>query len=554
MDQGNLFNLEGTESEEQNKKQRRQKFRDYTQEQSYLFPESLNEYVGPYHIARLISTIIDQININEIIKSYKGGASAYDPRMMLKAWILGYLYRIYTSRPLEKALRENVAFMWISGKQEPDFRTLCNFRLRLNEDINLIFKRIVRLFVGKGIIKGDEFFVDHTKLEANANKHKIIWKKSVEKRQLKIEEELNQLIKKIEKIQAKEEDKDPDGSGNTKKISEMLQDGDLDINSLIDEINEKLKNKEIEKEEAKEQKSDIKRAIILNKRKEDCEEKKETLENRNSYSNTDIDATAMRMKDDSLKPGYNEGIVVENGFVVSYETSQNAADNVSFIDCVDKAIDNTGRIPESITSDGAYGSEENLEYLENKGITSYVKYNTFYQEQTGKYYEDNIRQDVFIYDELHDLYICPENAELKFDKIQNNTTATGYRNRLRVYKTSAESCMSCPLKSKCTKNEYRTLSVNDNYNRLKDQTRTNLLSKKGIQMRHKRGHMVETVFGDRKMNHKFGRFVLTSDIKGEFIINIESGIYYIMHNIKRLYNILIEMIKRGDIKWELSLN
>ena len=83
MEQGELFELKGIKSGKESKKQRRQRFKAYTQEQTYLFPDSLNDYIGPYHIARLVSTIIDQIDVSEIIKKYRGGASAYDPKMML---------------------------------------------------------------------------------------------------------------------------------------------------------------------------------------------------------------------------------------------------------------------------------------------------------------------------------------------------------------------------------------------------------------------------------------------------------------------------------------
>jgi transposase len=90
---------------------RKQRFKPYDQQQTYLLPSRLDDYVGKYHIARLVSALIDHIDISCIIEGYKGGASAYDPRMLLKVWILGYLYKIYTVRPLERALTENVVFI-----------------------------------------------------------------------------------------------------------------------------------------------------------------------------------------------------------------------------------------------------------------------------------------------------------------------------------------------------------------------------------------------------------------------------------------------------------
>jgi transposase len=133
------YNSRECEKETIAKIQKKVVFKKYDQEQSYLFPSSLDEYIGKFHIARIISHVIDKIDISHIVSSYKGGGtSSYHPRMLLKVWNLGYIYHEYISRQLAKMLREYTAFMWISGKQEPDFWTLNNFRKRLGKDIKSI--------------------------------------------------------------------------------------------------------------------------------------------------------------------------------------------------------------------------------------------------------------------------------------------------------------------------------------------------------------------------------------------------------------------------------
>jgi transposase len=527
---------------------RKQTFKPYDQEQTYLFPAQLDDYVGRYHIARLVSMFIDNIDLSELIEEYKGGASAFNPSMLLKSWILGYIYRIYTCRPLQRALRENAAFMWISGNQRPDYHTLNNFRNRLKKDINTIFKEIVKVLLERDIIKGEDIFIDHTKMEANANRHKMVWKKSVKKRKAKIEEELNTLLRKIEKIQAEEGSRDSILETNKEKIKEALN-GDVMI-ELIDKVNAKLKGNKISRDEASEQKKDIRRMKELLRQEIANNEKEAILGERSSYSRTDPDASAMLMKDEVLKPGYNEGIAVENGFVVAYGISQNAGDNVSFKEIVEEVKKNIGGEPGNIGADGAYGSEENLEYLEKEGIEGYVKYNTFHQEQTNKYYQDKIRQESFIYNKTTDSYKCPQGVDLKFVSIKENITATGFLQKLKVYAAQAEQCAGCPLKDKCTKGNNRTLSINENYNRLKQNARENLFSSKGISMRKRRGYNVETVFGDRKGNHKFRRY----NLRGKENVAVESGLYYCMHNIKRLYFLLIKKAKKLMIIPQITMN
>lgn len=169
-------------SEEIHQKKRKVVFKDYSQAQEFLLPKNLDDFIPEGHIARFVSQVIDKMDIQQIIETYKGGGtSSYNPRMMLKCWILGFIYRVYSCRLLAKNTRENLAFIWMSGNQQPDFRTLNNFRLRLKDEIKNIFKQIILYGIKLGIIKGEEIFVDHTKNDANSNKHKIVWKKQVEK-------------------------------------------------------------------------------------------------------------------------------------------------------------------------------------------------------------------------------------------------------------------------------------------------------------------------------------------------------------------------------------
>src|SRR3989338_2950534 len=183
------------------KKKRKIVFKPYSQHQDFLLPKSLSDYVELGHIARLISSVIDQMDTSKIVETYQGGGtSAYNPKMLLKDWILGFVNKIYSSRMLAKELRENLSFIWISGNQRPDFRTLNNFRLRLKEDIKSVFKQIVQYGIQEGIIEGKDVFIDHTKRSANANKHKVVWKKRVENQSRKIDEEFDKLFDYIDKI------------------------------------------------------------------------------------------------------------------------------------------------------------------------------------------------------------------------------------------------------------------------------------------------------------------------------------------------------------------
>ena len=307
---------------------------------------------------------------------------------------------------------------------------------------------------------------------------------------------------------------------------------------MVAQINRKIKAKEIDRQEGNERKADIKRAKTLIERKQEYEHKKEILGDRNSYAKTDTDATVMYMKDGTLQPGYNEGISVDNGFVVGYVISQSSADNVSFKELMEETKETLGKAPESVTADGAFGNEENYQYLEDKGITSYVKYTGYYQEKTKKYQQQQIRPEIFVYDGQTDTYRCPQGKILVFSKERIETTKTGYKQTIRIYKADEQDCARCSVKMWCTKSNSRSLSINRNYTRLKEKAKEHLSTEAGREHSRYRAHMTETVFGDRKHNHRFRRFHL----RGIEDVLIESGLYYCMHNIKRLYTLILENI------------
>ena len=214
-------------------------FKPYCQDQQFLLPKNIDDFVAPGHIARLISAIIDNMDVQHIIDTYKGGGtSSYNPKMLLKSWILGFSNRIYSCRLVAKALRENLPFIWISGNQTPDFRTLNNFRLRLKDEIKNIFKEIVLYALNMGIIEGKDVFIDHTKNEANANRHKIVWSKQIEKQTKNIDVELDELFRYIDEINENE-----DTTFGNNDLPEMERNGfnDEKVQEIIDKINDRVK-------------------------------------------------------------------------------------------------------------------------------------------------------------------------------------------------------------------------------------------------------------------------------------------------------------------------
>ena len=218
---------------------------------------------------------------------------------------------------------------------------------------------------------------------------------------------------------------------------------------------------------------------------------------------------AMMQKDKiSIKPGYNEGIATNNGFVAGYDVSQLGGDGSNFIDLMKITQDNLGTKPGLVHTDGAYGNEENMAYLDEEGIQNYLKFNSYRKEHSKKWHRERVRKEDLIYDQENDRYRCPRGKYLNFQCEKKRKTKSGYAKIVRSYKTNEDECQDCPYKEYCTSSNCRSIEVSSKYEALKSIARENLGSEKGEELRHRRGFEVETVFGDKKENNQRRRFLL----------------------------------------------
>jgi len=175
-------------------------FKTYNPNQAFLLPPSFDDLIPMGHLVRVVSQTIDQLNIDPLLKSYKGGgASIYHPKMMIKVLVYAYLNGIYSSRKIAKALREDINFMWLSGMNRPDFRTITLFRSsRLKPVIDKVFGSMVIFCQEQGYIKLENYFIDGTKIEADANRNSHVWAKNVKRYKGNTEEKIRQLLRHIE--------------------------------------------------------------------------------------------------------------------------------------------------------------------------------------------------------------------------------------------------------------------------------------------------------------------------------------------------------------------
>lgn len=507
-------------------------FKPYNQGQTELFPSRLDEFIPENAPVRVVSQIVDELDIESIIQGYKtGGCTGYHPRMLLKVLFYSYLTNIFSCRKMEQALTESVAFMWLSGKQFPKHSCINDFRSkRLKKHIHGLFTQVVIMLVEMGYVSLDVQYIDGTKIESVANKYSFVWRKSVERYKDRLEKKISNILDQIEQgiaddNQSLDNEDRPFDSGELKKRIAKIN-----ANSKNKDTSSQKLIKKLEKEH-------------LPKLKE-YEQKLECIgQNRNSCSKTDKDATFMRMKEDhmrngQLKPAYNIQISTENQFLTHYGIYQNATDTRTFIDYLCRFNQRYNKQSEVVVADSGYGCEENYEFLENEGIEHYVKFNYFHAEKKKAFKTDPYKVENLHFHKEEDYFVCPMGQHMIFVSEYQKTNSFGYISTVRKY--SAKNCRSCHMRGRCFKGKgNRSIEVNFKLRDYKQKARENLNSEQGLLHRSKRPVEPEAVFGQIKYNKGFNRFKL----KGLEGVHLEFGLVAIAVNIGKMARRKVEKAK-----------
>jgi transposase len=500
-------------------------FKAYHQHQGMLLPPSLDELIGPDHPVRIVNQVLDKIDIDPLLKKYRGGgASSFHPRMLLKVLVYAYINNSYSSRKIEAALQENIHYMWLSGMSTPDHNTINRFRSdRLKEVLRQVFTQVVMLLAEEGLLNIKELYTDGTKIEANANRYTFVWGNAIKTSKERIKNQLTELWQYAGKIAASELP-DTDPTSFNKIDAEKVE-------QTIDQINEALKDKPVNKR-VKQKLSYAKKNWPVNLNKYEQQEK--ILNGRNSYSKTDHDASFMRMKEDhmlngQLKPAYNLQVSSNNQYIVNYSLHQTTADTTTLQQHTALYKTQYGSHPQIITADAGYGSEENYQYLQLNNIENYVKYNYFDKEQNGHADKKHpFKADTLFYNEDKDCYYCPMGQQMKNIGTVQSKTKTGFIQNITRYQ--ATNCNGCPLRVSCYKSKgNRVIEINHTLRKYKQQVKQNLQSEKGVYHRKKRPVDVEPVFANIKNNHQFKRFLL----RGLDKVEIETGLLALAHNLRK---------------------
>ena len=491
----------------QKKPSQRYHFRPYSPNQTILFPQRIDKDIAENDPVRLISSIVEHLDLTALRQLYKDrGRSPYDPKMLLKVVIYAYMSNIFSCRKIEKALKRDVHFIWLAGYEQPDFITINRFRNRVKTEINNVFTQLVLLLSAKGLVTLDVEYMDGTKIESKANKYTFVWRKTVEKNRAKLMEKIRALLAQVDDAIAQDKASGDEAVGFTPET----------LTEIADELRKSLsespaqKDKEARKS-VREKKKNIKRIEQMHDKLSEYDAHLQALGERNSYSKTDPDATFMRMKEDAMnngqtKPGYNLQIATEGQFITDFGLFPNSTDTLTMIPFLNSFSRRYGHFAREICADSGYGSEENYAFMETNGMDAYVKYNLFHKEQKRAFRKDAFRMENLYYNPVGDYFVCPMGQHMERIGVRRGKTGSGYITESTVYR--AQRCEGCPLRWGCYKRKRgnREIEVNHQLMEYKRKARERLTSEKGLGHRSKRPIEPEAVFGQMKYDMGYRRF------------------------------------------------
>lgn len=321
-------------------------FKPYNQDQVFLFPKSLKDFIPKGHLVYLIDDIVEKFDLTPIIQKYStNGCRAYAPVMLTKILFYAYCTGVYSSRNIAQRLEENVFFMYLSAMQYPDFRTISDFRKNHLRELSEFFVEVLRLCQELKLIRFGHISLDGSKVKANASKHKAMSYGRMQKKKDELEREVEELLKKANEVDEQEDKEYGDKRG--------------------DELPEELQFKENRLRKIKEAMGRLE--------KEAKEEGKEKPLDKKQASFTDKDSRIMKTPL-GFQYAYNVQCAVDdaNQVIVAQDVSNSGSDRDKLKPMVRKVKKNTGCKPEKLSADNGYLSEENLKYLKRGKIDGYI--------------------------------------------------------------------------------------------------------------------------------------------------------------------------------------
>ncbi len=493
--------------------------RPYSSKELLLFPPSVGDYLSKDHLAHVVDEAVDTIDLTPYYREISPvGNPAFDPALMIKIWYYGYCTRTYSSRKIDEKLNTDVAFIFLSGMQKPDFRTISDFRKNNLKKLTNSVVDITQICHRLGMTKLGEISIDSKVMKANASASKTYNEEGLIKEREKIQKKIEEYLQKVNQTDI-EEDK--------------IYGSDKRGNELPEDIRDK-----------KERVKKMKRIV---------EQLKQAQEKLNQSGKKKINLTdndAQFQKDKSrIIPGYRAQTSVDSKeqIIIANDVTNIQHDSSQLIPMVDKTLENINKIepdkfsetgqPQSIKipADTGYSSGKNLAELEKEKykdkVEPYIPDTNSQTKERGKGHDvtSPFHRSKFTYNKEENSFTCPDGKELYYmgQYLSHEVLHSVYRCR---------DCKSCQHFGKCTTHKNGRFIQISEHQPLIDKMRQKLSTEEGKKIYAKRKITVEPVFGNMSQNLGFREFLLRGleKVKGEYSLMCSA------HNLLKIARFLRE--------------
>lgn len=220
---------------------------------AYLLPPSVDEWLPADHLARFVVEVIDRLDLADLVKQYAGrGSAAHHPAVLLGLLIYGYANGVHSSRKIERATYDSVAFRYVAANTHPDHDTLATFRRRFLKEVEALFVQVLVLAKEMKLLKLGHIALDGTKIGANASKHKALSWAHANKIEAQLRQEVQTLLALAEKSDRAAK---PDGMDVPAEIARRE-----DRLSAIAQAKTKIEQRAAERHKAEQQEFEVKQA------------------------------------------------------------------------------------------------------------------------------------------------------------------------------------------------------------------------------------------------------------------------------------------------------
>jgi transposase len=427
-----------------------------------------DELLETNHPARLIDKVVESLNLNQIYNDYEEeGNEAYHPKMMLKVLFYAYYIGVMSGRGIWEELKVRADFIFLSGDQVPDFRTINRFRVRHIEALSGLFTQIVMICVKLGMVGFEHLAIDGEKIQANASLQKSMDMEGLEKAYARAKNGIRKLL-----------EQDIDEHFTTDKRKDRI--------NVLDEKIRKL---------------------------DDFKKKLQGVAAREKLNMTDPESKLMTYKDGHKDSSYNHQSAVDGkyGVTTAISTGRYEDNPDDLYKLADKSKDNTRQEHKTVLADSGFNSLEMMRIAaEERKENILVPDRRFGVDEKDK--SKKGLYDVKHFKVEETMAYCPHGHAMDLTEVRKKE---GYE--VRIY--TGKNCGACPVRGKCTPGLDRTISV-DSRNKFKDLMREKLRSMVGREQYMRRQGIVENPHGNDQKNKGWRQHHLRGMVKAsvEFLL------------------------------------